>query len=216
MGWIANHRIEQTRTSERARFERWFVPTALGLAYIDRQGRPRSVSQAEHQLWQDRAFAIVDKMVVKLEPQAMTLAFAMVATIAAASFAATWLGFTGAARATLVSVAVVIVEGGLLGIEIYDYWHDWHRLRSDIEAAVTGRAPLAVDPDRARIPHNWFQTAQYVIAAGIIAFYFAGHLYVDLIERFDFRYALLLVPLAWGLHFAGRRHDRAAQDRLRR
>jgi hypothetical protein len=216
MDWLSNQRIEQTRQSERARFQRWFVPTTLARAYIDRQGRPRAVSEAEFLGWQDQVHGIVEDMLAKLRYHTALMVVAMLVTLATASFIATLLGFTGTARTVMVSVSVVIVEAGLLGLEIHDYWARWQRLRDAIEAAVVGRAPLPFDPERARIPHNWAQTAQYVIAVSIIALYFSSHLYTGLIEAIDWRWMLALVPIAWALHFAGRRHDRAAQERLGR
>lgn len=215
MKLIPDHRMELTRSNERARFERWFVPTAFGRAYIDRQGRARGISEDEYLAWQDQAYDHVEDMVGKIQPRAMAMVAVMLVTIAAAYWVAGQIGFTGTARSVLISVAVLIVEVGLLGIDVYDYWLGWKQQRDEIEAAVAGRAPLPVDPERARIPHNWYMTAQYAIAGFLLALYFSSHVNDQWIERIDWRWVFALVPIAWVLHFAGRRHDRAAQDRLR-
>lgn len=39
--------IDALRTTERARFARWFVETPMGTAYIDRTSQPRRVSDDE-------------------------------------------------------------------------------------------------------------------------------------------------------------------------
>lgn len=215
MQLIDDYRLAQLREAERRRFQRWFVPSPLGWAYIDRAGRARGVRDDEFRAWQAAAFLRIEEMLADLPTKAVWTVAALIIIIFGGNIALGALGIDGTARHLSIGIAVVVVEAGLIGIDLYDYWRGWQVQRNAIEAAVVGRAPLPVDPERSRIPRNVFLIAQYVIAGGIMLLYFSSHIDSRLIEWIDWRWGVLLIPIAWGLHFAERRQDEAAQNRLR-
>lgn len=216
MNFFDERQQERLRQSERARFERWFVPTPLGRAYIDRVGRPRGVREEEYLAWRSAAFERIEQMLDDLPKQAFWAIGGLLLTVGAGMFLCQALGIDGTARTVAISVATVVVELGLVGIDLFDYMRDWRAQRNVIEAAVVGRAPLPLDPEQAQLPRNWFLIGQYAIAGLFLLMYLGMHIDESWVERVDWRWVILIVPLAWGLHFAAQRHDRAAQDRFRR
>ncbi|NJS14271.1 MAG: hypothetical protein HC788_06170 [Sphingopyxis sp.] len=59
-------RINALRTTERERFARWFIETPFGIAYIDRAGRPRRVSDQELLAWRAAAYNRIEEMLAEL------------------------------------------------------------------------------------------------------------------------------------------------------
>lgn len=213
---LENLKLEQMRAAERARFQRWFVRTGLGWAYVDRQGRPRSVSDDEYAAWQVAAFAHIEDMLGSVPVKAAWSVAALLIILIGGTWMMAALGIDGTARHIALAVATVIVEGGLIGIDLFDYWKGWERLRDRIEVAVTGRAVLAVDPESARIPRNWAYLAQYFIAGPLVLLYFYSHFDRGMLDWFRAEYVFGVALLAWALHFAAQRHDRRAQERMGR
>lgn len=116
-----------------------------------------------------------------------------------------------------IGLGIFIVEVGLFGLEVWDYVAGWRSRRDGIEAAVRARAPLPIEPARLCSGHNWFQTATIAVIVPVILLSFFSHLDEGLIERIDWWGWILLVgPLAWGLHFAGKWYDGRMKDQLRR
>jgi hypothetical protein len=216
MRFLDEYKLGQIRDAERARFLRWFVQGPMGWAYIDRSGRPRAVSEAEWSAWRARAYVRIEDMLGSLPTNAAWSIGGLLVVLIVGPILFGALEITGPARHIAMAVAVVGVEAGLIGIDIYDYWRDWHRLRDTIEQSVAGRAPLPIDPEAARIPRNWYYLGQYIVVAPLALLYFYSHFDERIIGWFRIEMFLGLALLAWGLHFAAQRHDRIAQERLRR
>lgn len=104
-----------------------------------------------------------------------------------------------------------MIEGGLIALEVYDYQARWRKQRDELEAAVAGRAPLAIDPARARIPRNWYLLGQYGIGVLLVLAYFGMHIDGGLDTRIDWFWIILAGPILLFLHFASKRHDRLAR-----
>jgi hypothetical protein len=153
---LDDFRLDQLRQAERRRFQRWFVHTPMGWAYIDRSGRARGVSDDEYRSWQAAAFVRIEEMLADLPAKAVWTVVALITIVFGGNLLLSALGIDGMVRKIAIGVTIVIVEAGLIGIDLYDYWRDWQVQRSGIEAAMAGRAPLPIDPERARIPRNWF------------------------------------------------------------
>lgn len=208
--------IDALRQTERARFARWFVETPMGMAYIDRGGRPRRVSDDELTAWRAVAHDRIEAMLADL-PKTTWIAIAAmigIAFLAPMLFAA--LGIDGFAQKVGVIVTGVLIEGGLIGIEVHDYFARWRGQRDELEAAVAGRAPLAIDPAKARIPRNWYLLGQYGVGGLLILASFGMQFDGGLDSAIDWNWIILAAPLLLVLHFAAKRHDRLAQERLRR
>ncbi|NJS14272.1 MAG: hypothetical protein HC788_06175 [Sphingopyxis sp.] len=126
------------------------------------------------------------------------------------------MGIEGLARKVGIAVAFVLIEGGLLGFEAVDYYARWRQQRDELERAVAGRAPLPLDPGKARPPRSWKLMAQYAIGVIAVFLYFAMHADTGLTGWIDWNYLVLLVPLAYLLFFAGKLADYIAHKNLRR
>lgn len=216
MALVSDYQKRQIRDTELRRFDRWFVDTALGLAYRGRDGRARGVRPEEVAQWRDELEDHVDAMIAGLPIQAAWAIGALLIIV----FGGGWLldlthipqRFHGPA----IGLGLFVVEVGLIGIEIWDYVVGWRRRRDGIEAAVAMRAPLPIEAARLGSGRNWFQIASLAIIAPIILLAYASHIDEGLIERIDWRWIFGVVPLAWGLHFAGKWHDARSKARKRR
>jgi hypothetical protein len=215
MAIIQESQIAALRETERDRFQRWFVETPFGMAYIDRAGRPRRISDDEFTVWRAAAHARIEEMLADLPRNTWIALGAMVGIAIFAPMLFSALGIEGLARKLGIAAAFVLIEGGLLGLEAHGYFARWRQQRATLEAAMAGRAPLAIDPAKARIPRNWFLLAQYWIAALVILAMYAIKVETELLRWVDWNLLILLVPIAWALHFASKRHDRIARERLR-
>lgn len=207
--------IDALRTTERARFARWFVETPMGMAYIDRAGRPRRVSDDELNAWRAVAYERIEAMLADLPRNTWIAISAMAGTAFLAPILFAALGIDGFAQKVGVIVTGVLIEGGLIGLEVHDYFARWRGQRDELEAAVAGRAPLAIDPAKARIPRNWYLMAQYGIGGLLILAFFGMHIDGGLDSKIDWNWIVLTAPILLVLHFAAKRHDRLAQERLR-
>ncbi len=211
-----DYKREQLRQTEMARFHRWFVRTPMGWAYVDRVGRPRKVSDDEHAAWQAEAAAHVEAIIADANIKLAWAAAGLIAAYVGGTAIMMMLGITGTVRSMGIAACAVLIEAGLIGVDIFDYVRGWRMLRDRVEAAVAGRAPLAVDPDRARIPRNWYHLAQFIVIAPFVLLYFLSHFQPHIVGWFRIEIFYGLVIIAWALHFAARRHDRLAQERLGR
>jgi hypothetical protein len=209
MALISDYQQRQMRDTELRRFDRWFVDTAMGPAYRGRDGRARAVKPDEVARWRDEVEAHVDAMIAAIPAQAMWAIGALLTIVFGGGWLLDQLAIAPRYRAPAIGLGVFIVEVGMIGIEIWDYVAGWRTRRDGIEAAVAARAPLPIDPARLGSGHNWFQTASIAVVAPVILLAFASHLDERPIERIDWwGWILLIGPLAWALHFAGKWYDR--------
>lgn len=208
--------IAALRKTERQRFERWFVETPLGTAYIDRAGRPRRVSHEELSAWRAEAYARIEEMLAELPKNMWIAVGAMVGVAIIMPMLFSALGIEGLARKVGLAIAFVVIEGGLVGLEAVDYFARWRRQRDAMEQAVAGRAPLAIDPALAKPARSWTLIAQFAIGAIAIFLYLAMHLDGEQAGWINWNYVLLLVPLAYLLYFAGRLVDWIAKQSAHR
>jgi hypothetical protein len=216
MRFIDDYRREQLRQTELARFHRWFLRTAQGLAYVDRSGRPRKVSDAEHADWLAEAEARVEAIIGDANQKLGWALAGLVAAYVGGHLIFGALGIGGTARTIGIAVGAVLIEAGLIGVDLCDYWQGWRKLRDRIEAAVVARAPLAVDPERARIPRNCYHLGQFIVIAPFVLLYLYSHFDPRIVQWFRIEIFYGLALTVWILHFAVRRHDRLAQQRLTR
>jgi hypothetical protein len=207
--------IDALRQTERARFARWFVETPTGTAYIDRAGRPRRVSDDELTAWRAVAYDRIEAMLADLPKNTWIAVAAMVGTVCLAPIIFAAFGFDGFAQKVGVVITGVLIEGGLIGIEVHDYFARWRRQRDEMEAAVAGRAPLAIDPAKARIPRNWYLLGQYGVGGLLLLTSFGMQFDGGLDSKIEWNWIILAAPVLLVLHFAAKRHDRLAQERLR-
>lgn len=212
---VSDYQKRQIRDTELRRFDRWFVDTAMGPAYRARDGRARSVRAEELARWRAEVEAHVDAMIASLPIQAFWAIGALIIVV----FGGGWLldltnippRFHGAA----IGLGVFVVEVGLIGIEIWDYVAGWSQRRDAIERAVAARAPLPIDPARLGSGRNWFQIASLAIMVPIILLAYITNLEEGLFARIDWRWVFVAIPIAVGLHFAGKWYD-GRLKRLRR
>jgi hypothetical protein len=212
---IDEKQIDALRQTERARFSRWFVPTPLGMAYIDRQGRPRRVSDDELAVWQAAAYVRIEAMLAELPKNAWTAVGVIVGTAMLGPMLFSALGIGGYAQKVGVIVTGILIESGLIGLEVHDYLARWRAQRDALEAAVAGRAPLPIDPNQARIPRNWYLLGQYAIGVLLILASFGMHFDGGLDSSVNWAWVILAAPILLVLQFASKRHDRVVQQRLR-
>lgn len=216
MALMSDYQQRQMRDTELRRFDRWFVDTAMGPAYRGRDGRARSVKAEEVARWRGEVEAHVDAMIASVPIQAMWAIGALLVIVFGGGWLLDILAIPQRFHAPAIGLGVFIVEVGMIGIEIWDYVAGWRERRDGIEAAVATRAPLPVDPQRLGSGHNWFQTASIAVIVPVILLYVFSHLDERLIERVDWwGWILLIGPLAWALHFAGKWYDRRIKS-LRR
>lgn len=216
MALMSDYQQRQMRDTELRRFDRWFVDTAMGPAYRGRDGRARSVKAEEVARWRGEVEAHVDAMIASVPIQAMWAIGALLVIVFGGGWLLDMLAIPQRFHAPAIGLGVFIVEVGMIGIEIWDYVAGWRERRDGIEAAVATRAPLPVDPQRLGSGHNWFQTASIAVIVPVILLYVFSHLDERLIERVDWwGWILLIGPLAWALHFAGKWYDRRIKS-LRR
>lgn len=216
MALIDEKQVDALRQTERARFARWFVATPLGMAYIDRAGRPRRVSDDELTAWRADAYVRIEVMLAELPRNVWTAVAVIAGTAIFAPMLFSGIGIGGFAQKVGVVVTGLLIEGGLIGLEARAYFARWRKQRDELEAAVAGRAPLAIDPAKARIPRNWFLLAQYGVAGLLILAYFGMQIDGGLDSKVNWVWIMLAAPVLLALQFASRRHDRMAQERLRR
>ena len=216
MAMMSDYQQRQMRDTELRRFDRWFVDTAMGPAYRGRDGRVRSVKAEEIAHWRREVEAHVDAMIASVPIQAMWAIGALLVIVFGGGWLLDMLAIPQRFHAPAIGLGVFIVEAGMIGIEIWDYVAGWRARRDGIEAAVAVRAPLPIDPARIGNGHNWFQTASIVAIVPVVLLYVFSHLDERLIERIDWwGWILLIGPLAWALHFAGKWYDGRIK-RLRR
>lgn len=216
MALMSDYQQRQMRDTELRRFDRWFVDTAMGPAYRGRDGRARSVKAEEVARWRGEVEAHFDAMIASVPIQAMWAIGALLVIVFGGGWLLDILAIPQRFHAPAIGLGVFIVEVGMIGIEIWDYVAGWRERRDGIEAAVATRAPLPVDPQRLGSGHNWFQTASIAVIVPVILLYVFSHLDERLIERVDWwGWILLIGPLAWALHFAGKWYDRRIKS-LRR
>lgn len=214
---VSDYQQRQIRDGEIRRFERWFVETAMGPAYRGRDGRLRAVKAEEVARWRADLETHIDAMIASLPVHAMWAIGGLLAVVFLGGWLLDALGIAPRLHAPAIGLAVFLVEAGTVGIEAWDYVGGWRVRRDGIEAAVAARAPLPVDPRHVGSGHNWFQNGVYILAGLIILVALFGHVGGDgMIESGPWVWLFLLVPIAWGLHFAAKWHDRRAKDRLRR
>lgn len=207
--------VDALRTTERARFARWFVETPMGTAYIDRAGRPRRVSDDELSAWRAAAHARIEAMLADLPKNVWITAAVIIGTAILGPLLFSALGIEGYGKKVGIIVAGILIEGGLIGLEVYDYFARWRQQRDELERAVAGRAPLAIDPTKARIPRNWYLLGQYAVGVLLTLAYFGMHIDGGLDSMMDWNWVVLAAPVLLLLHFAAKRHDRISQERLR-
>ncbi len=209
MALISDYQQRQIRDTELARFDRWFVDTIMGPAYRGRDGRARGVKPDEVARWRGEVEAHVDAMIASIPIQAAWAIAALVAVVFGGGWLLDLLAIPQRFHAPAIGLGVFIVEAGMIGIEIWDYVAGWRARRDGVEAAVAARAPLPIDPARLGSGRNWFHTASIAVVVPVILLAFASHLDERLIDRVDWwGWMLLIGPLAWGLHFAGKWYDR--------
>ena len=73
---------------------------------------------------------------------------------------------------------------------------------------MRARAPLPIDPARLGSGYSWFRIASIAAALPVIFLAFFSHVDKQLVDRTDWGRFLRAVPLAWGLHVAGKLYDR--------
>lgn len=216
MALISDFQIRQIRDTELRRFDRWFVETAMGPAYRGRDGRVRGVKPEEVARWRGALEEHVDAMIAPIPIQAAWAIGALVAVVFGGGWLLDMLAIPQRFHAPAIGLGIFIVEVGMIGIEIWDYVAGWRKRRDGIEAAIAARAPLPIDPARIGSGNNWFQTASIAVIVPVILLFYFSHLDEGLIERVDWwGWILLIGPLAWALHFAGKWYDGRIK-RLRR
>lgn len=217
MAFMSDYQKDQIRDGEIRRFERWFVETAMGPAYRGRDGRVRGVKAEEVARWRAELEAHIDAMIAGLPIQAMWAVGGLLAVVFLGGWMLDTLGIAQHLHGPAIGLAVFIVEAGTVGIEAWDYVGGWRERRDAIEAAVAARAPLPIDPQNLASGHNWYQIGVYVVVAPLILLAIFGHVGGDgMIESGVWGWLVPLVPVAWGLHFAAKWHDRRTKGRLRR
>ncbi len=217
MAFMSDYQKDQIRDGEIRRFERWFVDTAMGPAYRGRDGRVRGVKAEEVARWRADLEAHIDAMIAGLPVQALWAVGGLLAVVFLGGWLLDLLVIQPRFHGPAIGLAIFIVEAGTVGIEAWDYIGGWRERRDAIEATVAPRAPLPIDPQNLGSGHNWYQNGVYAIAGLVIVLALFGHVAGDgLIESGAWGWLMLLVPIAWGLHFAAKWHDRSAKDRLRR
>lgn len=208
MPFVSDYQQRQIRDTELRRFDRWFVDTPMGQAYRGRDGRGRSVRADEIARWRADVEAHVDAMIASIPMQAAWGIGALLVIIFFGGWFLDLIAIPQRFHGAAIGLGIFIVEVGLLGIEAWDYIAGWQSRRDAIEAAVRVRAPLPIEPARLGSGHNWFQIASVAVVVPVILLAFFSHLDEGLIERVDWwGWMLLVVPLAWGLHFAGKWYD---------
>lgn len=216
MAFVSDYQQRQIRDGELRRFDRWFVDTAMGPAYRGRDGRVRGVKAEEAARWRADVEAHVEAMIAGLPVQAMWAVGGLLAVVFLGGWLLDMLGIAQHLHGPAIGLAIFIVEAGTVGIEAWDYVGGWRERRDGIEAAVAARAPLPIDPQSLGSGHNWYQIGVYVVVAPVVLLALFGHLGGDaMIETVPWVWFFAAVPLAWGLHFAAKWHDRRAKDRLR-
>lgn len=207
---------DELRRNERARFERWFVETPAGTAFVAGPGQPRIVRPEELRRWRGQAYARIDEWAASVQTKGLWAAALFVGTFFLGQFLFGLLGFDGTAKHVATSVLVVTVEVGLLAIEVHDYFAYWRDFRAEIEAALVGRPPAAIDAARARAPRNWFEWGKNGVFVLLFLLYLASHIDEGIFEWAGMYWIVLLAPLAWIFHLAARWHDGAVKDRMQR
>lgn len=216
MALMSDYQQRQMRETELRRFDRWFVDTAMGPAYRGRDGRARSVKAEEVAHWRGAVEAHVDAMIASVPIQAMWAIGALLVVVFGGGWLLDMLAILQRFHGPAIGLGVFIVEAGMIGIEIWDYVAGWRERRDGIEAAVAARAPLPIDPQRLGSGRNWFQTASIAVIVPVILLYVFSHLDERLIAHIDWwGWILLVAPLAWALHFAGKWYDGRLKNRLR-
>ncbi|HEY0596833.1 hypothetical protein [Sphingopyxis sp.] len=216
MALMSDFQKRQIRDTELRRFDRWFVDTVMGPAYRGRDGRVRGVKPDEVARWRSEVETHVDAMIASAPVQAAWAIGALVVVVFGGGWLLDMLAIPQRFHAPAIGLGVFVVEVGLIGIEIWDYVAGWRDRRDGIEAAVAARAPLPIDPQRIGSGHNWFQSASLALVVPVILLTCFSHLDERIIERVDWwGWMLLVVPLAWVLHFAGKLYDRRIKN-LRR
>jgi hypothetical protein len=216
MGLFDTYKQRQMRETELARFHRWFVKSSMGWAYVDRIGRPKAVTADERALWLAGAEAHVDTILASANVKAAWAVAGLFIAYFGGNMLFAWLGISGTPRSIGIAIGTVLIEAGLIGVDIFDYFRDWRALRDRIEQAVASRAPMPIDPALARIPVNPYHLAQFVVIAPFALLYFYSHFDKDVIGWFRIEIFYGLALIAWALYFAAKRHDRLAQERLTR
>lgn len=214
MPLVSDYQKRQIRDTELRRFDRWFVDTVMGPAYRGRDGRARSVRPDEVAQWRADLEAHVDAMIASFPIQAAWGIGAMFVIVFGGGWLLDLIGIQQRFHGPAIGLGIFVVEVGLFGIEVWDYISGWRSRRDGIEAAVRSRAPLPIEPRRLGSGHNWFQTASIAVVIPVILLAFFSHVDEGLIERVDWWGWILLVgPLAWGLHFAGKWYDQRMKMR---
>lgn len=208
MAFMSDYQQRQLRDGELRRFDRWFVETAMGPAYRARDGRARHVKVEEVARWRDDVEAHVDAMIAGLPLHAVWAVGALLVVVFGGGWLLDLLEIPPRFHAPAIGLGAFIVEVGLVGIEIWDYVEGWRRRRDTIEDAVRARAPLPIDPARLGSGRNWYQVAMIILIAAMVLTAYAHHVDDDLMTGFAGTLFVLGVPLAWGLHFAAKWHDR--------
>lgn len=216
MAFMSGYQKRQIRDGELARFDRWFVETALGPAYRDRQGRARGVRPDEIAHWRAGVEAHVDAMIARAPVQVAWAFGGIFAVVFGGGLLLRLLDIPQGLHSPAIGLALFIVEAGTIGIEAWDYIGGWRDRRDGIEAAVAARAPLPIDPRRVGSGQNWYQIAMVVLIAAMIMIAYGAHADEGIMTGFSSYLLVFGVPLVWGLHFASKWHDRRAKGRLRR
>ena len=217
MAFTSYYQQRQIRDGELRRFDRWFVDTTMGPAYRGRDGRVRGVKAEEVARWRADLEQHIDAMIAGLPFQAMWAVGGLLTVVFLGGWLLDLLTIEPRFHGPAIGLAIFIVEAGTIGIEAWDYIGGWRERRDAIEAAVAARAPLPIDPQNVASGHNWYQIGVYVVIAPVILLAMFGHLGGDgMIESIQWGWFLAAVPLAWGLHFAAKWHDRRTKGRLRR
>ena len=208
MAFVSDYQKRQIRETELRRYDRWFVDTAMGPAYRARDGRARGVRADEVARWRADVEAHVDAMIASIPVQAAWGVGALLVLVFGGGWLLDLTAIPQRFHGPAIGIGVFVVEVGLLGIGAWDYLGGWRSRRDAIENAVRTRAPLPIDPVRLGSGRNWFQIGSIALVAPVIFLAFFSHVDDRLIERIDWwGWMVLIVPLAWGLHFAGKWYD---------
>lgn len=206
----------QIRDTELGRFDRWFVDTALGPAYRDRDGRARGVKAEEVARWRADLENHVEAMIARIPVQAAWALGGLIVVTMGGRWLLRLFEVPASYHAAVIGLAIFLVEVGTVGIEVRHYVAGWRARRDAIEAAVAGRAPLPIDPRRLGSGRNWFQIAMIALVAAMILVGYAAHADEELLTGPAAYLLVAGVPAAWALHFASKWHDRREKGRLRR
>lgn len=215
MALMSDYQKRQLREAELARFDRWFVDTAMGPAYRGRDGRVRSVKPDEVARWRAALETHVEAMIAGVPLQLAWAVGALLVIVIGGDWVLDRLAVPPRFQGPAIGLGVFIVEAGMIGLDALDYIAGWRARRDVIETAVAARAPLPIDPARLGSPHNWFQIALMLLVAPILFLALFSHLDAGLVERIPPIFVIAIVPIAWALHFASKWHDRRAKGRLR-